>query len=229
MSSPEQIQQEIERTRQSLSAGVDRLSEKVSPGRVVGRRVDSVKHSARSVKEKVMGVNDNATHGVSDAANSMTSAVNAAGSSVTSAATSTKDAVGSAVSHTGDIVGAAPAQVREQTQGNPVAAGVIAFGVGWLISSLLPASQREQQLASKAEDKAQQLAEPLKDAAQTVAGNLQEPLQNAVEQVTTTASDGAHETLDKAKSAAEAIKEPLQEIPAAAQGAPKSGGLAPQY
>ena len=42
MSSPEEIQQDIERTRERLSGDVDRLSEKVSPGKVVGRQVDAM-------------------------------------------------------------------------------------------------------------------------------------------------------------------------------------------
>ena len=63
-------------------------------------------------------------------------------------------------------VGNAPTAVRQQTQGNPLAAGVIAFGVGWLLSSLAPATSAEQQLGANAEAKAKELAEPLKDAGQ---------------------------------------------------------------
>ena len=55
MSTPEQIQQDIEGTRRALSTDVDRLAEKVSPGRVVSRRVDRVKSGAASMREKVMG------------------------------------------------------------------------------------------------------------------------------------------------------------------------------
>ena len=58
MSSPEQIQAEIEQTRSSLSENVDRLGDKVSPSKVVGRRVDRVKESVGGVREKVMGSSD---------------------------------------------------------------------------------------------------------------------------------------------------------------------------
>ena len=61
MSSPEQIQADIERTRANLSSDVDRLSEKVAPGKVIGRRVDSVKGGASSLRDRVMGSSDQST------------------------------------------------------------------------------------------------------------------------------------------------------------------------
>lgn len=179
MSSPEEIQREIEQTRTALSGDVDRLTEKVSPGRVVSRRVDKVKDGVASVRERVMGSADNG------------SGVHRAGGSLSSAADSAKETIGSA-----------PQTVRRQTQGNPLAAGLIAFGVGMLVSSLAPASDAEQQLASSAESKAKDLAEPLKQAGQQLAQDLKEPMQDAVEQVKSTASDAASDTTDQAKSAA---------------------------
>ena len=185
MSTPEEIQRSIERTRASLSTDVNRLNEKVSPARVVGRRVESVKGTATSVKERIMG---SAQDGASTAASS----------------------VSDAASSVGDVASAAPQAVRRQTQGNPMAAGVIAFGIGWLLSSLPPATQREQDVAALVEDKAKELAEPLKETAQEMAGNLQEPLQHSVEQVKSAATDAATQTADQARSSAADIKEPLQ-------------------
>ena len=199
MSSPEEIQRDIERTRVSLSADVNRLNEKVSPAKVVGRRVDRVKGTATSVKDRVMGSADDGT------------GLRAAGDTVSSGASSAKNAVSSAASGVGDAAAAAPQTVRRQTQGNPLAAGVIAFGIGWLLSSLPPATQREQDVAELAEEKAKELAEPLKDTAQEVAGNLQEPLQHSVEQVKSAATDAAAQTAEHAKSAAADVKEPLQQ------------------
>jgi hypothetical protein len=201
MSSPEQIQANIERTRESLSVDVDRLSEKVSPAKVVGRRVDRAKDGARSVREKVMGVSDSATQRVSGTTDAASGAMGAMGS----VASSVSDAAGSAA----DAVTNMPQQVRRQAQGNPIAAGVIAFGVGWLVSSLLPASQAEQELAQQAEDKAKDLAEPLKDTASQIAGNLQEPAQQAFEQVRSTAAGAAQETVEQARSSAEDVRAPL--------------------
>lgn len=112
MTSPDQIQNDIEQTRASLSGNVDRLTEKVAPGKVIGRRVDSVKSGAASVRDRVMGSSEDG------------SGVRGAGS-----------AVGNTVADVGSAAQAAPAAARRHTQGNPLAAGLIAFGVGWLLSS----------------------------------------------------------------------------------------------
>lgn len=187
MTSPEDIQRKIEQTRAELSGDVDRLTEKVSPGRVVSRRVDKVKGGVASVRDRVMGSPDER------------GGLRGAGDSLGSAAGSAKDAVG-----------AAPQAVRSQTQGNPLAAGLVAFGVGMLLSSLAPASEAEQQVAAGAESKAKELAEPLKQTGQQIAQDMKEPVQDAVEQVKSTATDAASDTVEHAKSAAQDVKEPLQ-------------------
>jgi F0F1-type ATP synthase membrane subunit b/b' len=188
MSSPEQIQTEIERTRANLSNDVDRLSEKVAPGKVLGRRVDSVKSGVTSMRDKVMGSADDGN------------GLRGAGDTVSSKASELTSAAGSA-----------PQAVRQQTQGNPLAVGLIAFGVGMLLSSLAPASQAEQNLAETAEAKAKELAEPLKQTGQEMAENLKQPVQESVQQVKETATDAAQDTADHAKSAAQDVKEPLQQ------------------
>lgn len=192
MSSPEEIQQEIEQTRAGLSGNVDRLTEKVSPGRVVGRRVDRIKGSAGSLRERVMGSAEDG------------GGLRGAGESLSSAAGSVTDTVK-------DGVSGAPQAVRAKTQGSPLAAGLIAFGVGMLLSSLAPASDAEQQVAARAEDRAKELAQPLKQEGQQLAQDLKQPVQDAVAQVKSSATDAATETTEQAKSAAQDVREPLQQ------------------
>jgi len=188
VSNPEQIQQQIEHTRSELSNDVDQLTEKVSPSRVVGRQVDRTKSRAAALREKVMGSADDS------------SGLRGAGDSLTSAADGAKEAVGSA-----------PQAVRRQTQGEPLAAGLVAFGLGMVISALVPASQAETQLASQAEEKAKELAEPVKQTGQQLAQDLKPAAQEAVEQVKSTAQDAAQDTTEQAKSAAQDVKAPLQQ------------------
>jgi Protein of unknown function (DUF3618) len=188
MSSPEEIQAQIERTRTNLSTDVDRLGEKVAPGKVIGRRMDSVKSGVTSVRDKVMGSGDD------------NSGLRSAGDTVSSTASDLRSAAGSA-----------PQAVRQQTQGNPLAVGLIAFGVGMLISSLAPATQAEQALAETAESKAKEIAEPLKQTGQEIAENLKEPVQESVQQVKDTATEAAQDTADHAKSAAQDVKHPMQQ------------------
>ena len=125
---PEVIRRDIESTRADLSRNVDALTEKVSPARVVGRNVDQAKGAVGSVKEKRHGLGRRPLR------------QRALGSAA--------DKASSVASSVGDTATAAPSVARQKTQGNPLAAGLIAFGVGWLASSLLPATEKEQQAAS---------------------------------------------------------------------------------
>ncbi|HEV7628883.1 MAG TPA: hypothetical protein VGO89_20525, partial [Streptomyces sp.] len=100
----------------------------------------------------------------------------------------------------------APGVVRRQSQGNPLAAGLLAFAGGWLVSSVLPASHVEEQAAVAVKDQAGQLAGPVKEqaqqAAQEVKDNLQEPAQQAVHQVKEHATDAAGNVRDEGSAAA---------------------------
>ena len=184
---PDEIRRDIERTRRELSNDVDLLTEKVSPTKVMERRVERARGAVSSVKEKVMG--------------SATDTKSAAGSGLGTA----QDKVSSAASSVADTASSAPQMARQKAQGNPLAAGVIAFGAGWLLSSLLPASEKEQHAAAAVKDKASEhsdkLTGPLSEAAQQAAENLREPAQQAAESIKSTATDAASTVKDEAQSA----------------------------
>jgi uncharacterized protein YoxC len=198
VTTPQEIQERIERTRESLSSDVDRLSDKVSPKRAVERRVDGVKSNVRQMREKVMGLSD-------DVAQSAQGTMQSVGST----ASSIGETVGDAAATVGAAAARAPHEARTQAQGNPLAAGLIAFGVGWLLSSLAPATRPERQLAEQAGAKASDLAQPVAEAAQQAASNLREPAQHAVEQIKTAASDAVTQTADEARSAVDDVREPI--------------------
>jgi ElaB/YqjD/DUF883 family membrane-anchored ribosome-binding protein len=198
---PDEIRRNIERTRAELSGDVDALTEKVTPSRVVSRRVDKVRSSVSSLRDRVMGPASDDGPETSDTGGS-------ARESLSSAAGGAKDSLSSAASSMSDAASSAPSAVKERTQGNPLAAGIIAFGVGWLLSSLLPASEPEKQAATQVKDKATEVAQPqVQRIAQEVAGNLKEPAREAAEQVKSTATDATQAVSDHAKSAAQDVKE----------------------
>src|SRR5215207_8484738 len=198
-SDPDVIRRQIEDTRRELSYDVDALNEKVNPARVVDRRVTAAKGRMTNLKEKVMG----SAHNTTTQAHGMAS--NAAGS-VQGAASSAADSVQGAASTAVDAVQQAPDTIVRQTQGNPLAAGMIAFGVGWLVSSLLPASEKERQLAQQAETAIREnkdaLLEPAKQAAQEIGDQLKPAAQQAAESVKATAQDAATTVAEEGKSAA---------------------------
>ena len=196
-SDPDVIRRQIEDTRRELSYDVDALNEKVNPARVVDRRVTAAKGRIASVKEKVMGSAQDTT----SSAHGMAS--NAAGS--------VQDAASTAVG----AVQQAPDTVIRQTQGNPLAAGLIAFGVGWLVSSLLPASEKEKQLAQQAESAVRehkdQLLEPAKQAAQEIGEQLKPAAQEAMESVKSTAQDAASTVKEEGQAAVQDVQGQAQQ------------------
>jgi hypothetical protein len=233
-SDPEQIRRDIERTQAALSQDVDALAEKVTPGKIVERRVDRARDAATRLKEKVMGSDPYGRHGsgesvggsvlsaastatdrvsgtASSAASSVQDAASSAASSVQGAASSAAGTVQDAASTAVGAVQEAPQAIRRQTRGNPLAAGLIAFGAGWLVSSLLPASRREQELADQAKQVAQEKVQPAaQQVAQQVATevkeNLREPAQQAVESVRSTAQDAKDTVTDEGRSAAQDVQ-----------------------
>ena len=218
-SDPEQIRRDIERTQAALSQDVDALAEKVTPGKIVERRVDRARDAATRLKEKVMGSDPYGNqHGaggyVGDVRSAASTATDRVSGTASSAASSVQDAASSAAGTVQDAASSAagavqeaPAAIRRQTRGNPLAAGIIAFGAGWLVSSLLPASRREQELADQAKQVAQEKVQP---AAQQVAAevkeNLREPAQQAVESVRSTAQDAKDTVTDEGRSAAQDVQ-----------------------
>lgn len=218
-SDPEVIRRQIEDTRRELSYDVDALNEKVNPARVVDRRVSAAKGRVSNLKERVMG----SAHETTSSAQGIAS--NAAGS-VQNAASSAADTVQGAASSAAEAVQQAPDTIVRQTQGNPLAAGLIAFGVGWLVSSLLPASEKEKQLAQQAESAVREnkdaLLEPAKQAAQEIGEQLKPAAQDAVESVKATAQDAASTVKEEGKSAAADVQGQAQQSKASVQSTSRS-------
>jgi len=198
---PDQIRSNIEQTQQNLSADVDALAAKVSPSQIVDRRVQQTRSAGTSIKEKVMGSATEATSTVSGTAGS--------------AAASAKDTLASGVSSAADMASSAPEQARQRTRGNPLAAGLIAFGAGWLLSSLLPATAPEQQAAAQvkdlAMDKGGPLAQELGQAGQDAAQQLRESAQQRAQSVKETAADAASTVADEAQSQASDVTSHAQD------------------
>jgi len=174
---PEAIRREIERTRGRLSDDVDTLGETVRPGNVAHRTAVSAKGRLSSMKDSVMGSAQDLQSSGGDAVHSVT-----------------------------DTAGDLPRKARSQARGNPLAAGAVALGLGWLVGSLLPASERERQLASSAKDQAQPLVDEAKSVAQDVADDLKEPASEAARAVKDTAQSGVEEVKDEGQTRAQEVK-----------------------
>jgi hypothetical protein len=216
---PDQIRSEIDQTQRELSADMDALTEKLSPPRIVERRVQRTRLAMTNVKDKIMGSTSDAyqTAGsaTSSASDSVSARASAARDTAASAASSAADTAASAASSAADTVRSTPDAIRRRTTGNPLAAGLVAFGAGWLLSSLLPASEPEQQVATQVKDFATEQGRPvarqLGEAGQEAAQELRESAQQRAESVKQTAADAASTVKGEAASAASDVKDQAQE------------------
>ncbi|WPO86506.1 hypothetical protein SCB71_20135 [Herbiconiux sp. KACC 21604] len=89
------------------------------------RQTDKVKEAVGGVKDRVFGVADSAV-----------------------------DSGASAVGSAAGAVAGATGRVASKAEGNPLAVGLIAFGVGLLAASLIPSSEKEKEVASTIKEQA---------------------------------------------------------------------------
>jgi hypothetical protein len=142
---PDEIRADIEPTRATSSDDVDDLAESAKPQAVGRRQVDKVKDSVGGVKDRVMGSDEDD----SGALGTVTDKASAAKDAVADKAYAAKDTVSEKASEAREAVREVPTTVKRKAQGNPLAAGVIAFGLGMLVSSLIPSSEKERQAVSQ--------------------------------------------------------------------------------
>lgn len=195
---PELIRTQIEHTRRTLSSDVDALAYQANPAHIAQRQVSRVKAAGSRLLDKVLGtaedVREVAAEGVGNAA----------------------DTIAGRASDVGDKVGDLPRAVRQQAQGNPLAAGAVAFGFGLLLAAVFPPTRKEQQWAEALKEQAQPLADQVVAAGKEIAGNLAEPAKQAVEAVKDSAAeavqtvqaevgDAVEEVRDKAQGAASGV------------------------
>ncbi len=198
-SDPDQIRADIERTRAELSSNVDSLADTANPKHIASRQVDKVKGAARGVRESIMGAPDDPYD--------------------SGRVGEVKAAVADRASAVGDGLAQAPGQVQQRTRGNPLAAGLVAFGAGLLVSSLIPSSQREQQAVSGLQENLEPLKQRAGEAAKEIADNLKGPAQEAVESVKASASDAAQTVKAEGQAAKDQVQGQAQDSKATVQDA----------
>ncbi|MBO1751678.1 DUF3618 domain-containing protein [Actinotalea sp. BY-33] len=177
---PDQIRADIERTRADLSHDVDALEDKVSPSSIAHRKTEQVRGAVGSVKERVMGSAHDAKESVRSKQQESSSP--------------------------GEVAHGLQSTLREKAEGNPLAAGLIAFGVGWLASSLLPTSKAERDAATQLKEKASEHSDQLKDAASSVVDDLRAPAQEAVSAVQERAREAATTLKEDGADAAQGLR-----------------------
>jgi len=172
--SAEELRAEIADNRAQLSDTMDAIGDRVSPGRMIERRKNRVVQGARALKDRVMGTVEDVGHSVSGTAHDTTQSV-----------------------------ANVPDAIRTRSQGNPMVAGGIAFGIGFLAAVAFPPSRTERAATSTVMAKSEPVTDQVTKAAHEMADHLKEPAQNAVAEVKTAANQAAVEVSDTAKDSAQ--------------------------
>ncbi len=190
-----ELRSEIEATRDRMTTTVDAIGDRVSPGRIAERRWARIRQATGSASQRVMGTPKQVAGTTRDRAGGVASTLS---DSASGAATSLSDTAGSL----GQSIGHAPDRIQETTQGNPLAVGAVAFGLGVLVGSLAPPSREETQVAEKVMEPLQQEAKAI---GQEVASSVQGQAKEGLAQTKQVASDAAAQVKDHAQSAAQTV------------------------
>ena len=182
---PEELRRDIERRRDELGDTIDAIGDRVSPGRMLERRRNRMTEGVRSLQHRVMGT-------LSSGADTVKDTMSTGAGTVTDAAGSVRDHLG-------------PEAVKQQTAGSPLGAGLVAFGIGFLVAAALPATDAETQAAGKAQDALEPAKHALTEAAQHIAGDVKQGATEAAQELKQTATTAASDVADTAKQQASSV------------------------
>ena len=197
----EELRQEIADTRDDLGVTLDAIGDRVSPGRMMDRRKERVRSRFSDVRERVMGSADTISTRVGEMVPSSGGGMSGSGmtEAVTGMAGSARDALRDA-----------PQLGRQSAQGNPLLAGALAFGFGFLVASVLPKSDTEQEAANRMAENLQPMKDTLTEVGQQVASVAKESAAQIAEQAKEEASEAAQQVKESASQAAEQVKSDAQ-------------------
>ena len=135
----EQLREDIDQKRENIGYTVDQIQNRVSPGRITARGRYRFRRWWIDTRDRILG-NEQSEYPWERTVQSISHRVG-----------DVTDRASEVISDVKDGVAETPRIVRRQTQGNPVAAGFIAFGGGLLVGTLLPETQRERDAAKRLE------------------------------------------------------------------------------
>jgi hypothetical protein len=176
--SPEQIENEIAQTREEIKTDVDALSEKLDPRKAAGRQASKVKESVTAAKDALMG---------------------SAKDTIAVPTGELASRSGERMSEVAGTVREAPSRIATRTSGNPWAMGLGAFALGWLVSSLIPASRQEREAAQQLKESP--VVEKATESARQVAAQASEHVKAAATTVAEQAKEAGSQVGQQAKDA----------------------------
>ena len=172
-----ELTRQIDEQRSTLGYHLDELGDKVSPRRMTERRKAAMRDRVTSMKDRVMGTANAGTERASEL----------------------KDEAVDAARH-------APEVARQQYEGNPLAAGLLAFAAGLVVAAMVPETESEQHLARSVQPHLESAANEVGTAAQESAQALKPQAHEAAEHVKQQAQQSAEATKEDAKQTAQSVR-----------------------
>lgn len=169
-----ELREEIEYRRQAIDRDLAQLGDKVNPSQVARRTADRTMSSGR---RRLRGMRD-AVMGTADSALAKAD---------------------SASSDLGGGVQDARDEVRRRTEGSPVGAGLVAFGLGMVVAAVWPSTEPERRAATTVEDVAgDRVREMAREEGQALAEELEPSARDAMTTMEDIAGDAARSVADTA-------------------------------
>lgn len=191
-----ELRKEIAQQRARMGETLDQIGERISPERIVERRKDAMRARWNSTRESVMGSPDYDESG----ARSVRARAGDAGSTVTDAARSAAERAQQA-----------PEELTHKVAGNPLAAGLIAFGTGLLAATLFPPSRTEKDIAGQMQPVFNGAKEYAREVGQDVASEAREQGRQAFEDVKASGSEATQQVKDQVAQSKEETERSVRE------------------
>ena len=221
---PQAIRRDIDRTRGEMEGTLTAINDRVNPQRVYSRRKGRMRQRWTSLRNSVMGSSsssygdasyDDASYDDGSSWRDRTPDVDAPGradqakQAVGERTDQDRQAVSERAEQARQAVSDAPQQVQRQTRGNPLTAGMIAFGIGTLIGSALPESDAERRAARQAAERVdvEGAKQRLTEHAQEVQSGVQDRAREAAEDLKGSARDAAQDVKGQAQQEGQRVKE----------------------
>ncbi|HEX4901923.1 MAG TPA: DUF3618 domain-containing protein [Acidimicrobiales bacterium] len=207
----EQLRAEAAMRRQAIATDLELVGDRVSPTRIAERQKAQLRQRVHGVRNSVFGTPDR-HRGVG-------TAHRAYGSPTT-------EPIGWQDRDTGDAGGgslgdrasgavqtlkeAAPSSLGEATEGNPLGAAIVGFGIGMLAATLLPSSPDEQRAAQRIQGRLEEAGSAVGRTGKEAVEHVKPEAQHAVEDLKESAKESADALKSQVQSKADDVKQTAQ-------------------
>ncbi|MFY1691912.1 DUF3618 domain-containing protein [Plantactinospora sp. WMMB782] len=203
---PGSIRADADRTQDRLGENLNALGDRMNPRSMAHQQAGRARGAWQRLRESVMGRTEHTRQEMTGTMSQAREGAQHARGGMRQAGEMSRAGLSSA-GHRAQELGQ---QTRQVSEGHPLAAGLVAFGLGVLASALLPAGPAERRMVGRLRDEVTEHSGALKQQASGMAQqarqNLREPAQHAVESVRSRAGQHAGEMRDQARSSAEELR-----------------------